>query len=325
MQTYNPATVGQPLTAEEQVAYKAIAAGGDADEKSTQRLAEEGLIVPDPYAPGRWVAMDPRAVAQRLLADEQETLARSLERMRQVPVIEGLAAHFDAHRLYGGPGSEFLPTMAQVNDRLGAVSTLATKEICTVQPAPPAERSAEVKRLGSDRSIALLQSGRVGMRLVYGIGALADEATRRYADAFIAAGGQIKVSAAREQRLIIVDQDSLFVDDYVLEGTESHSGWHIRDRATIAWAKAAFDRLWERARWWSEALAEAGDIRLSPRQLDILGLFDAGLDSRAAAKELGVSPRTVATELTEAKSALGVTTTYQLMAWYGRWAARAKA
>ncbi|MFC8155882.1 hypothetical protein ACFUO0_17780 [Streptomyces cinereoruber] len=324
MQTHN-GIAEQPLSPEEQVAYKAIAGGGSADEESARRLADRGLVVRDPYDIARWVAIDPRAAAQRLLAEEQEALARSLERMRQVPVIEGLYAHFEAHRLYGGPGSELLPTMAQVNDRLGSVSALATAEICSVQPTPPAERNAGARQLGSDRSLALLRSGRIGMRLVYGLAALMDEATREYADAFMEAGGQIKVSPSREQRMVIVDNDNLFIDDHVIAGTESHSGWHVRDRATVAWARAGFDRLWERARWWSEALAEAGDIRLSPRQLDILALFDAGLDSRAAAREVGISPRTLAAELTEAKASLGVSTTYQLMGWYGRWAARAKA
>ncbi|MGW9436097.1 hypothetical protein [Streptomyces sp. NPDC055607] len=125
--------------------------------------------------------------------------------------------------------------------------------------------------------------------------------------------------------MVIVDGDHLFIDDHVIAGTESHSGWHVRDRATVAWARAAFGRLWERARRRSEELAEAGDIRLSSRQLYVLALFDAGLGGRAAAKELGTSPRTLAAEHTEAESSLGVSTTYQMMAWYGRWAARAKA
>ncbi|MFC8175276.1 hypothetical protein [Streptomyces sp. NPDC057325] len=150
--------------------------------------------------------------------------------------------------------------MAQVNDRIGSVSALATTEICSVQPAPPAERNADARQLGSDRSLTLLRSGRIGMRLVYGLAALTNEGTRAYADAFMEAGGQIKVSASREQRMVIVDGDHLFIDDHVIAGTESHSGWHVRDRATVASARAAFDRLWERARWWSEALAEAGGI-----------------------------------------------------------------
>lgn len=326
MHSYNPGAAAQPLTPEEQVAYKAVTAGEAVDEVSARRLADRGLIVPDPYDADRWVPLDPRAVAQRLLDAEQQALARSLERLRQIPAVEGLYAHFEEHRMYGGaPQSELLPTMAQMNDRLGEVSALATDEICTVQPAPPAERVPDVRRLGSDRSLKLLRGGRVGMRLVYGLAALADEATRQYADAFMEAGGQIKVSSAREQRMVIVDGSSLFIDDHVIEGTESHSGWHVRDRATVAWAKAGFERLWERARWWSEALAEAGDIRLSPRQLDILALFDAGLDQPAAARDLKISHRTISAELAEARTALGVANTYQLMAWYGRWAARANA
>ncbi|WP_282698306.1 hypothetical protein [Streptomyces sp. CC208A] len=326
MQKNSGSALELALTPDDQVTYKAIAAGEPVCDQAAQRLAATGLVIRDPYDPAGWVAIDPRAVAQRVLEAEQETLERSLTRIRQISAIEGLYAHFEEYRMYGGAErSELLPTMAQMNDRLGAVSALATDEICTVQPAPPAERNVDVRRLGSDRSLKLLRSGRVGMRLVYGLAALTDEGTRAYADAFMAAGGQIKVSSAREQRLVIVDTASLFIDDHVIDGTESHSGWHVRDRATVAWAKAGFERLWTRARWWSEALAEAGDIRLTARQLDILTLFDAGLDQPAAARELKLSHRTVSSELAEARTAVGVSTTNQLMAWYGRWTAQARA
>lgn len=311
-----------PLTTQDEVAFKALAAGEDVDPERARRLASVGLAVSNPYEPGKWVAVDPRAAAQRLLAAERDSLAQSLDRLRQVPALEGLYAHFDQHRLYGGPGSEFLPTMAQMNDRLGEVSAHASQEICSVQPAPPAQRNPNVRRLGTDRSLALLRDGRVSMRLIYSVEALADDATRAYADEFIGAGGQIKVSAYREPRMMVIDRRDLFIDDFIQGGVESHSGWHVSDRSAVAWAAVVFDRLWDQSRWWSEALAAAGDIRLTCRQLDILALYDAGLDQPAAAKELRISSRTVASELADARAALGLSSTYQLMAWYGRWVAR---
>ncbi|MFF1961630.1 hypothetical protein ACFVWX_32245 [Streptomyces sp. NPDC058220] len=311
-----------PLTADDQVTYKAIAAGEEVDEVLARRLASIGLVVPNPYEPGRWVAVDPRAAAQQLLSVEQEALAGSLERMRQVPILESLYSHFDPHRLYGGPGSEFLPTMAQMNDRLGQISAHAGREICSVQPAPPAERVPAARQLGSDRSLALLRGGRVSMRLVYGTGVLADEDTRVYADEFISSGGEIKVSSSRDPRMVIIDGRDLFIDDFIHDEAEPHSGWHVRDRCAVAWAHVVFERLWGRATWWSEALAKSGDSRLTSRQLDILALYEAGLDQPKAARELGVSSRTVANELADARASLGLSTTYQLMGWYGRWIAK---
>ncbi|MFE3903231.1 hypothetical protein ACFXPY_23685 [Streptomyces sp. NPDC059153] len=160
------------------------------------------------------------------------------------------------------------------------------------------------------------------MRLVYGAGALADEGTRACADEFIRSGGEIKVSSSRDPRMVIIDGRDLFIDDYIHDEAEPHSGWHVRDRSAVAWAGVVFERLWGRATWWAEALAESGDSKLTSRQLDILALYDAGLDQPRAGRELGISSRTVASELADARTSLGLSTTYQLMGWYGRWTAK---
>lgn len=133
------------LTAEEIDTYKLIAAGEDVPaDRPTARLVELGLVADDPYREGRHVALDPRGAAQHLMAAEQAVLSRVIKRIAQIPELEALAAHFEPHRLYGGPGSEFLVSKEQMNVRIGQVIGDAQRELWTAQPGPAQDRDPEV-------------------------------------------------------------------------------------------------------------------------------------------------------------------------------------
>ncbi|MFF4642799.1 hypothetical protein [Streptomyces sp. NPDC001389] len=59
--------------------------------------------------------------------------------------------------------------------------------------------------------------------------------------ALIAAGGEVRAMTGGFQRMIIVDQKSLFVDDHVTRRPDAHSGWHVADRSSVMWARHIFD------------------------------------------------------------------------------------
>lgn len=312
-----------PLTAADEATYKAVADGVEVADGDVERLAALGLVVESPYVPGRWVALDPRDALQRLLEAQQDALAKTVGQLALLPALEGLRVHFDPQRMYGGHPSEFLPTVAQMDTRLGEASSRAQVEVLSAQPSAPSRRDSGSRKLGSDRSLALLRRG-VHVRLLYGAAAVADEVTREYAEAFMRAGGDVRVHQAAFPRVVIVDDRDAFVDDYVTRKGGSVSGWHISDRCAVSWARVAFDHLWAASCTWERALGwSAGG--LSERQLEILGYMNAGHDQPTVARMAQISVRLLTSELSAARERLGLVSTYQLMAWYGRWAASAEA
>ncbi|MCX5381364.1 hypothetical protein [Streptomyces sp. NBC_00091] len=121
--------------------------------------------------------------------------------------------------------------------------------------------------------------------------------------------------------MIVVDQKSLFIEDHVTR-TENHSGWHVADRSSVMWARQIFKIYWENALPWAQAVAVAGEVVLTDRQMDILEQLHAGESQDGAGRKLGKSDRWVSDGLASARERLGLKTTLQLMAWYGRWLER---
>lgn len=312
-----------PLTAADEAAYKDVANGVGVADAEVERLAALGLVVESPYVSGQWVALDPRDALQRLLEAQRDALAKTVGQLALLPALEGLRVHFDPQRMYGGHPSEFLPTVAQMDTRLGETSSRARVEVLSAQPSAPSRRESGSRKLGSDRSLALLGRG-VHVRLLYGPAAVAEEATREYVEAFVKAGGDVRVHRAAFPRVVIVDDRDAFVDDYVTRNGSSVSGWHISDRCAVSWARVVFDHLWAASCSWRQALGWRAD-GLSERQLEVLGYMNAGHDQPTVARMARISERLLSSELSAARERLGLVSTYQLMAWYGRWAARAEA
>ncbi|WP_158718440.1 MULTISPECIES: hypothetical protein [Streptomyces] len=312
------------LNADDQDLYKSLAAGEEVPAGADlSRLAALGLVDESPYVAGAWLAMDPRAAIQRTLEAEHARLTASLQRLADIPVLEGLTPSYERTRRFDSMGSEFLATKALMNERIGAVTGKAAVELLAAQPVLPAHRDPATHKLGTDRSLAALERGAT-LRLIYRATAATDPATQEYASALIEAGGEVRAATGPFPRMIIIDRRSLFIDDLVTrpERAETHSGWHVADRSSVMWAKHVFDLYWEMALPWAQAVAAAGEVVLTERQLDILEQLNAGRSQEGAARALNVSGRWVIKELAAARERLGLGTTFQLMAWYGRWLER---
>lgn len=140
----------EPLTQHDIQAYRLIAETQQPPANyDVTRLVAIRLVDPDPYAPGRYIPHDPRAAAQSVTAAALRGLSDIVQRLNQVPALERLADDFDPHRLYGGPGSEFLASALQMNARVGEVCAAAATELCSAQPSEPADRDPAILRLGS--------------------------------------------------------------------------------------------------------------------------------------------------------------------------------
>lgn len=310
------------LNGEDQAVYRALAAGTRPPQGADlSRLAAAGLVDESPYEPNSWLAMDPRAAIQRVLEAERSQLAASLRRLEAIPVLEGLSPAFEQNRRFDSMGSEFLPTKAQMNDRIGEVTGKAAVELLAAQPVRPVDRDPVTHRMGTDRSLAALERG-ASLRLLYRANAASHPGTQAYVAALMEAGGEVRAMAGRFPRFIIIDQKSLFIDDHVTGHAESHSGWHVADRSSVMWARHAFDLFWDNAVPWAQAMAAADEGVLSDQQLDILEQLNAGHSQEDAARRLFMSNRWVSEGLSSARRQLGFKSTFQLMAWYGRWVER---
>lgn len=281
------------------------------------RLVSLRLVDPDPYTAGGYIAHDPRGAAQSLTAGILGDLQHLVLQVSQIPALERLAEHYDPHRLYGGPGSEYLIDATQMNARLGEVGAAAASEFCSIQPGEPADRDPAILRLGVARTRAALRRG-VTVRSIYHRSALEHPQTREYIEAMVADGADVRASALPGPRIVLIDKRHLFIDNHVIEGSEGNSGWHVFDRAAVMWARAVFDLFWNHATRWSDLCRTDQAGPLSERQWRILRELDSGCSAQQVGPRIGLSRRAVDKELADVRKALGCTTLYQVMAWYGR-------
>ncbi|MFB6943170.1 LuxR C-terminal-related transcriptional regulator [Streptomyces sp. NPDC060286] len=300
-----------PLTEDDTTAYRLIAEGQPPpDTYDVGRLVALGLVDPAPYVPGGYIPHDPRATAQGIAAG----LLRDLTALGQ---LERLAQHFDPHRLFGGPASEFLPTSAAMNARLGEVGGAASTEFCSFQPAPPADRDPAILQLGVERTRAALHRG-VHVRALYHRSTHEHDQARDYVDRMVADGAEVRASTIPGLRMVIIDRKHLFIDNHVIEEAETNSGWHVSDRAAVAWAFAVFELFWGMAERWQDLGRAAAPSPLTERQKHILRLLSVGRSQQQIAARIGLSGRAVAKELHRVRTTLGFETTAEMMHWHGR-------
>ncbi|MEV7713058.1 LuxR C-terminal-related transcriptional regulator [Streptomyces sp. NPDC088270] len=307
-----------PLTTTDRETYRSVAAGGaPAGDYDMGRLLNLGLITADPYRADRYIAHDPRAVAQRILTDAQDTIARAVQCMGELPAVEGLSADFDPHRWYGGPASEWLPTRDQMNARIGEVLREASVEMLTAQPGAPVDRDPAVQRMGMDRVLDLVGRG-ISVKTMYNAVVREHAQTRGHLAAISEAGAEVATLPEAFPRMVIIDRQHLFIDNHVMAG-ERDSGWHVFDRAGVAWAHTVYQQLWARGDRWQDG--RTSDGVLTERQKMILRALEEGEPQQRIGPRLNLSERTVTKEIAAARSAVGAKTVYQLMSWWGRLAA----
>ncbi|WP_051764751.1 LuxR C-terminal-related transcriptional regulator [Streptomyces sp. NRRL F-5135] len=311
---------GVALSREAIAAYRALTQDEPPPEGSDlQPLIDLGLVTADPANPERAIAADPRGVTQTLMTAARTEMASLLEDMALLPTLEAtLTAAYDSDRLYSGPGGEYLPTRQQMNARIEEVSRRADREILTAQPGEPADRDPEILRQGVGRVWRALGNG-VRVKSLYTTLAYSHAQTRAYVQEIADAGADVRAYRLSFPRMMIIDGVHLFIDDHLArdDETDRNAGWHIFDRAVVAWAQSIFMLMWGRAVRWSE-LGEPEDSIVTDRQAAILSELASGLTQSRIAPRLGLAPRTVAADLAALKEQLGATTIYQVMAWWGR-------
>ncbi|MFE3378326.1 hypothetical protein [Streptomyces anulatus] len=305
-----------PLSPEDRETYRAVASDGTpVAGHDLARLVSLGLVAPNPDEDGHFIAHDPRAAAQRVLAQVQAAITQAAACMADLPSVEGLAPAYDQHRWYSGPVSELLQSRDEMNRRIQQALRTASEEMWTAQPGAPVDRDPEVQRAGMDRVLELRHRG-VSVRSLYNVAARDHAATNGYLAAAVEAGAEVATLEEIFPRLVIIDGAHLFIDNCVPGGKDKDSGWHVTDRATVAWAHTLYQHLWARGTRWQEGDESSG--MLTERQKAILRALQEGEAQHRVGPRLGLSERTVTKELAAARAAVGAQTVYQLMAWWGR-------
>jgi DNA-binding CsgD family transcriptional regulator len=312
-QAWHASEVDLDLSDADIEAYRTIAAGRSVDdEAAVSRLEALRLI---DQAAGRQVALDPRVAAQQLLATQREALIGALDRMERIPHLEALAEHYDPGRMYGGPASEFVPSKALMGARIGQVLDDASSELLTVQPREPSERDPDVHREGVQRARAMLSRG-VTVNSLYAASALHHPATCGYIDGIVSAGGEVRIGRTLPPRMVLVDRRHLFINNHVVPA-EANAGWHVSDVAAVAWGRDVFTGYWNEAIPWQQALKATEGAVTNSRQRAILRELEAGHPQSKVGERVQLSERAVSGELAALRDALGMRSTYQLMAWWG--------
>lgn len=309
----------QPLTDEDYDTYRVLADGEALPAgRTVQRLVAHRLIERDPYRVGQFITHDPRVAAQALAADALRDLGGLVDRMSQIPALEALARHFDPHRLHGGPASEFLPTVEEMNQRIGEVSAAAGHEFASVQPAEPTDRDPEILRLGVLRTRAALARG-VRVKSLYHRSSYGHEQTRAHIDQLVADGADVRVSDDPGPRMVIIDSRHLFADNHIVPDAEGNSGWHVIDRAVVMFARRMFSNQWGKSTRWEELHRSSKPSLLTQRQQRMLReLEESGCSQERLGPRIGLSGRTVSKELAEVRKTLGCESMLQVMVWWAR-------
>lgn len=286
--------------------YGYMAAGEQPDEVTRgpelEQLTQAGLVV---FEGGRWVVLDPRQAMDRHYSRQLEELAARVALLARKPVVTDELSRLFERGVAGGGGSVFLPDAAAVNACLQDVVAEAREEILSAQPGGP--RSRDLMLLAVRRDSEALKRG-VAMRTLYRDTVRDDEVTREWAVTMTAQGGQYRTLHAPFQRVIIVDRRHAFISDYVTEGAEQHSAWHVTDRAVVAVMARVYEDIWHQARPWSgeardreEPVLGVDGVRTTRFQREILRDLAAGRPQRSTAARLGIGLRTLTRHVDELK------------------------
>jgi hypothetical protein len=142
--------------------------------------------------------------------------------------------------------------------------------------------------------------------------------TAEYARIMSVHGASYRTLVSHFERCIIVDRRVAFISDHVVEGAPAHAAWQVTDRALVAWIAAVYENEWNRAdpwhgdlrnrsdRQWVDTITGGNGLRTSPRQREILRAVAAGIEQKALARRLGISPRGLSDEIAVLKGVWGV-------------------
>ncbi|WP_410585873.1 hypothetical protein [Amycolatopsis sp. lyj-23] len=249
-------------------------------EASLGSLVELDLVVA-PAAGGEVVPLDPGVAVKRLQALREAELAAA---------ANGARRRYESYRRTAatpaGPDAVEVVDGPRLRQAVDELEQSAVEQVRSLD-APP----YGAVDLANPIEIANLRRS-VRYRVVYTRSSVADPAFYRANIApCIAAGEQARVSSSVPAKIMIVDDRAAMVLLTAAETDRNRSGLLVRRCSLLPALTALFDSYWERAGSLSERGAPAA--RLRPVDRELLGLLATGVTDEVAARDLGISRRSV--------------------------------
>jgi DNA-binding CsgD family transcriptional regulator len=203
-----------------------------------------------------------------------------------------------------GDGLRHLPTRELARQRMGELVRVASREHISMHPDPAFP--AESVRAGLPLDRVLLERG-VRMRV---LGVLAPESAPSVSVRRVGAERRTdyRQALALPMKLIVVDRKvALFPVDH----RDLDKGYlEVAQPPVVSALAALFERQWEHA--WAPQEDAVADVILSARERALIALLADGHTDVTAARELGVSVRSVSTIVRHLMDRLEVDNRFQL-------------
>lgn len=262
---------------------------------------ELGVIVPDSSEEGAYRPVEPGRAITNLVDQATQRVTELNNFIAHLPAMrDALTEVYYDVRSSGRSGYvEHLHGNDLINDRIQETISRAEVELITAQPGGPRTQATLERSVPRD-SMALERG--VKMRTLYHATARHSPLTQEWARIMADKGGEIRTLDAPFLRLILVDRSYAFIQDCLeRDEHEPQNAWAhlIKDPAVCAFLMEIFERDWRRADYWHGSDEEGVGSMVTTRiQRAILRLLASGRTQDQAARDLGLSTRTLQKHLT---------------------------
>ncbi|MGW2542608.1 hypothetical protein ACWC5I_17450 [Kitasatospora sp. NPDC001574] len=295
--------------------YMRIASTGeqptDDDRDALWVLLDLGLVRQD--AKLGYVLIDPTFVCAQWEASLYSNAASLIDQASHVrSALDDLRAAFHARRDSQASGVlEFLRGSSVINARLDQILGACKEEFLVCQPTK--RRPRDVLDLSRARDLALVRAG-ISVRHLYHSEARAGVALHDWVDQMTEHGAEVRTLDENFQRMMIVDRTTAVIPgDLILTASENATAYVVKDSGVASFLAEIFCRDWERAEpWYREDRAGL----LTDREHLIMRNLALDRNYESIARSIGVTPRTIAGDVSLIKEKLGADSLFSLaLAW----------
>lgn len=300
--------VGQSSAGTDTVADAVGASHGEVEE-ALRSLEDALLVLPLPGRPPRWKASPPRSSLGSLLARRHAELARAERYMDRLHEMYDLTAR-PQHLV------EVLEDRDEVTARYAHLLKSSTHEILHLAKPPYVTGPAD----DSGQEGAAQPEFRAGIRLrsVYDTEGFTDTVSLETALRGSADGGEFRLSSRLPVKLVLFDRTTALLPLH--DDRPSAGSLVVQSPALVAALAALFETVWKHAvpvslesrQDWPVPRPTRETTRIDERTQAILHLMATGMKDDAIARVLDISRRTVQKHVSEAGTALGARTRFQI-------------
>lgn len=263
--------------------------------------------------PGRWTVQDPASVQSRIVSPLSVEGARLLEESSQWAHDFAAVTQLWRRAPEGSDRGPFTYVHGdQISPFIAGLVAECVDEVLTAQPQDRRDMGSDLARALLTDSELLKRGAR--MRTLYQHAARRSTVTRDYVAAVSELGAEVRTLDEFFNRMLVFDRRVA-----VIPSPETlDAALAIREPTVVAYLVDVFERSWERARpFTSRDTAMMKDIAAEQRAMTMRMLIEGHSDP-AAAKRLGVSPRTYAGYVADLKEEFESETRFQLGYTIGR-------